>query len=76
LDGETVTRYHVDKGAFTGDLWRSSDGILIKAVGVVTYQGTPTPGELVLSNVRRVRADPSLFVRPQDYFGIPLTLGK
>jgi hypothetical protein len=50
--------------------------VLIKAVGVLTYQGTPTPGELVLSNVRRVRADPSLFVRPQDYFGIPLTLGK
>jgi hypothetical protein len=76
LDGETVTRYHVDKGAFTGDLWRSSDGILIKAVGVVTYQGSPTPGELVLSNIHRVKADPSLFVRPQDYFGIPLKLGK
>ena len=76
LNGETVTRYHVDKGAFIGDLWRTSDGILVKAAGVVTYQGSPTQGELVLSNVRRVRADPSVFVRPQDYFGIPLKLGK
>ena len=76
LDGETVTRYHVDKGAFVGDLWRSADGILIKAVGVVTYQGKETPGELVLSNLRRVKADPSVFVRPQDYFGIPLNLGS
>jgi hypothetical protein len=76
LNGETVTRYHVDKGSFTGDLWRSADGILVKAVGVVTYQGLPTPGELVLSNVRRVKSDPSVFVRPQDYFGIPLKLGK
>ena len=76
LNGETVTRYHVDKGAFAGDLWRTVDGILVKAVGVVTYQGSPTPGELVLSNLRRVQADPSLFVRPQDYFGIPLKMGK
>jgi len=76
LEGETVTRYHVDKGAFTGDLWRTSDGILIKAVGVVTYQGSPTAGQLVLSNIRRVKTDPRLFVRPQDYFGIPLKLGK
>lgn len=76
INGETVTRYHVDKGAFTGDLWRTSDGILIKAAGVVTYQGSPTPGELVLSNLHRGKTDPSLFVRPPDYFGIPLTLGK
>ena len=76
LNGEAVTRYHVDKGAFVGDLWRTSDGILVKAAGVVTYQGSPTKGELVLSNLHRVKADPSLFVRPQDYFGIPLKLGK
>ena len=76
LNGETVTRYHVDKGSFTGDIWRTSDGIMIKAVGVVTYQGSPTPGELILSNLRRVKADPVLFVRPADYFGIPLKMGK
>ena len=76
LNGETVTRYHVDKGAFVGDVWRSQDGILVKATGTVTYDGTPTPGELVLSNVRRVKADPGQFVRPEGYFGIPLKLGK
>ena len=76
LNGETVTRYHVDKGAFVGDLWRTQDGILVKAAGTVTYNGAPTPGELVLSNVRRVKADTSLFVRPADYFGIPLKMGK
>jgi hypothetical protein len=76
LNGETVTRYHVDKGAFVGDLWRTQDGILVKAAGTVTYNGTPTPGELVLTNVRRVKADTSLFVRPEGYFGIPLKMGK
>jgi hypothetical protein len=76
FQGETVTRYHVDKGAFVGDLWRSADGILVKAAGVVTYNGKPTTGELVLTNIRRAKADPSLFVRPQDYLGIPLNLGK
>ncbi len=76
LGGETVTRYHVDKGAFIGDLWRTQDGILVKAAGNVTYNGTPTAGELVLTNVRRVKADPSLFVRPEGYFGIPLKMGK
>ena len=75
LQGETVTRYHVDKGSFVGDLWRSSDGILVKAAGVVTYNGKPTQGELVLTNIRRVKADPAQFVRPQDYLGIPLNLG-
>jgi hypothetical protein len=76
LGGETVTRYRVDKGAFVGDLWRSQDGILVKAAGTVTYQGTPTPGELVLSNLRRAKADPSLFVKPEGYFGLPLNLSK
>ena len=76
LNGETVTRYHVDKGAFVGDIWRSQDGILEKAVGTVTYNGTPTAGELVLTNVRRAKADVSLFVRPEGYFGIPLKMGK
>jgi hypothetical protein len=76
LNGETVTRYHVDKGTFVGDLWRSQDGILEKAVGTVTYDGTPTAGELALTNVHRVKADPSQFVRPEGYFGIPLKMGK
>lgn len=76
LNGETVTRYHVDKGSFVGDLWRTQDGILVKAAGTVTYNGSPTAGELVLSNVRRVKADPSQFVRPEGYFGIPLKMGK
>ena len=76
LNGETVTRYRVDKGAFVGDLWRTQDGILVKGAGTVTYNGTPTVGELVLTNVRRVKADPSVFVRPEGYFGIPLKMGK
>lgn len=76
FQGETVTRYRVDKGAFVGDIWRSADGIMVKAAGVVTYNGSPTAGELVLSNIRRVKADPVLFVRPEGYFGIPLNMGN
>lgn len=75
FQGETVTRYRVDKGAFVGDIWRSQDGILVKAAGTVTYNGSPTAGELVLSNIRRAKVDPALFVRPEGYFGIPLNLG-
>jgi hypothetical protein len=76
VNGENTIRYHVDHGAFVGDIWRSQDGILVKAVGLVSYNGQPTEGELLLSNLRRVKADPSAFVRPEGYLGIPLKLGK
>jgi len=71
MGGETAIRYHVDKGGFIGDFWRSQDGILLKAKGKMTYNGIPTEGELALTNIRRVKSDPSLFDRPTDYFGIP-----
>lgn len=74
--GEMTTRYHVDHGAFIGDLWRSHDGILLKAAGRVTYNGEPTDGELVLSNLRRAKSDPAQFVRPEGFLGIPLKMGK
>jgi hypothetical protein len=76
MGGETAIRYHVDKGGFIGDFWRSQDGILLRAKGRMTYNGQPTEGELALTNVRRVKADPNLFVRPADYLGIPLKFGK
>jgi hypothetical protein len=76
MDGETVVRYHVDKGGFVGDFWRSQDGILVRAKGRITYYGQPTEGELTLYNVRRTKTEPSLFVRPPDYFGIPFKTGK
>lgn len=74
--GEMATRYHVDKGAFVGDVWRSHDGILLKAAGEVTYQGKPTEGELSLSNIHRGRSDPRLFAKPEGYFGLPLKMSK
>lgn len=76
LYGEVATRFHIDRGAFVGDIWRSKDGILLKAVGIMAYNGTPTKGEFLLWNVRRGKADPSLFVKPQGYMGLPLNLGR
>lgn len=76
IGGEITTRYHVDKGAFIGDLWRSQDGILLKAAGKVSYNGQPTDGALELYNLRRAKSDPSLFVRPEGYLGLPLKLGS
>jgi hypothetical protein len=76
INGEATTRYHVDHGAFIGDFWRTRDGIMVKAVGQVTYNGRPTQGELDLTHVRRNRSDPALFSRPEGYLGIPLSLGK
>jgi hypothetical protein len=76
INGEVATRYHVDKGLFIGDLWRSQDGILVKARGRLSYNGQPTDGELLLTNLRRGRADPSVFLRPEGYSGLPFKLGK
>jgi hypothetical protein len=76
INGETATRYRVDKGAFIGDLWRSQDGILLRARGKVTFNGQPTEGELALSNVRRVKADPTAFLRPEGFVGLPFKMGK
>jgi hypothetical protein len=76
LYGEVATRYHVDRGAFIGDIWRSKDGIMLKALGTIAYNGTPTKGEFLLWNVRRVKADPARFVKPQGYMGLPLNFGQ
>jgi hypothetical protein len=76
IGGETAIRYHVDRGSFIGDLWRSHDGILLMARGKVTYNGEPTEGELVLSNLKRVKPDPSLFAKPEGYRGLPFKLGN
>jgi len=73
---ETAIRYRVDKGAFIGDIWRSQDGILLRAKGKVTFNGQPTEGELLIYNVRREKADPSVFAKPQGWLGLPLNFGK
>jgi hypothetical protein len=73
---ETAIRYRVDKGAFIGDLWRSQDGILLRAKGKVTFNGQPTEGELVLYNLSRAKVDPTVFAKPQGWLGLPLNFGK
>ncbi|HVI51391.1 MAG TPA: hypothetical protein VM661_09300 [Candidatus Sulfotelmatobacter sp.] len=81
VDGEACTRYAVtgssmQGGSFRGKMWFTGDGILMKAMGTVQFQGKETSLETSLSHLQRTKADPSVFVRPSDYKGMPLDLSS
>ena len=77
VNGERTTVYAVADegkgGGFSGKLWLTADGILMRAVGTVSFQGKETPIDTSLTDLRRVKADPASFIRPSDYFGVPLS---
>lgn len=75
--GVPTTRYEVSGtspqgGRFVGDMWFTQDGILMKALGTVTFNGKETPVETGLRNLRRGHIDPMQFELPADYKGLPL----
>jgi hypothetical protein len=79
--GEATTRYDVtgtsDRGgSVNGRMWLTKDGILMKASGHVTFDGRDTPFDMALMNLRRIKSDPTAFVLPADYKGVPLDLSK
>lgn len=81
VGGESCARYDVTargggETLFSGRMWFSGDGILMKADGWTTYRGRRTKVETALAQVRRIKADPSAFVRPSDYKGLPLDPAK
>jgi len=79
--GEPCTRYAVtgsspQGGDFHGKMWFTRDGILMRASGTVRFQGKESSLETSLSNLQRIRSDPSAFVRPSNYTGMPLDLSS
>ena len=81
ISGEMTTRYQISGGSagggrFHGHMWFTKDGILMKMLGKVTFNGREIPVETALSNVLRVKADGSAFVLPSDFTGVPLDISK
>ena len=81
ISGEVCTRYEVagsteEGGDVHGRMWVTRDGIVMKFAATVRVNNRDKPVELGLLNLRRVAADPSAFVLPADYKGIPLALGN
>lgn len=81
IAGEPCARFEVSGesdsgGSFHGRMWFTRDNILMKAVGTARWRGKETPVETGLLNLRRIKADPSAFVTPSDYQGLPIDLRK
>ena len=61
------------KGGFTGEIWTSRDGIVVKAVGVVDNpDGDDQPVEMALSGLRVGAVDRQKLELPQGWFGFDL----
>ncbi|EME71906.1 hypothetical protein H261_01627 [Paramagnetospirillum caucaseum] len=67
------TRAEGPKGGFTGDIWTSREGIVVKAVGVLnSTDGDDSPVEMTLSEVRVGPVDRQVFDLPKGWFGFDL----
>ena len=70
VSGQAASRYKIDHPGSDGSLlagllWRTDDGIVVKADGAYTPSGgKPTAGTVTLSNVKRGPQDKSLFELP------------
>ena len=61
------------KGGFTGDIWTSREGIVVKAVGVIDNpNGDDSPVEMSLSGLRVGAFDRQMLEVPQGWFGFDL----
>ncbi len=81
VNGEPCTRYDVTGssdmgGSFRGTMWFTRDGILMRASGMVRFEGHETSVETSLSHLRRGHVSAASFVRPADYTGLPIDLSK
>ncbi len=67
------TRAEGPKGGFSGDIWTSREGIVVKAVGMLSNaDGDDSPVEMVLSDVRVGPVDRQVFELPKGWFGFDL----
>ncbi|RAU21205.1 hypothetical protein CU669_14750 [Paramagnetospirillum kuznetsovii] len=61
------------KGGFTGDIWTTRDGIIVKAVGVVDNpKGDDSPVEMTLSGLKVGAVDQQMLDLPHGWFGFDL----
>lgn len=72
--GEPCLRYDVSAAggdsSFSGRMWFTKDGILMKASGTAETQGRRYKVETALRNLLRIKADPQAFAIPSDYLGM------
>lgn len=67
------TRAEGPKGGFTGDIWTSREGVVVKAVGVLnSADGDDSPVEMSLSDLRVGAVDRRMFDLPKGWFGFDL----
>lgn len=67
------TRAEGPKGGFTGDIWTSREGIVVKAVGMLNNaEGDDSPVEMTLSDLRVGSVDRQMFELPKGWFGFDL----
>ncbi|ARJ65651.1 hypothetical protein WV31_08280 [Magnetospirillum sp. ME-1] len=67
------TRAEGPKGGFTGDIWTSREGIVVKAAGVLSNaDGDDSPVEMTLSDLRVGAVDRQVFEVPKGWFGFDL----
>jgi len=67
------TRAEGPKGGFTGDIWTSREGVVVKAVGVLnSSDGDDSPVEMSLSDLRVGPVDRQMFELPKGWFGFDL----
>ncbi|TAN57480.1 MAG: hypothetical protein EPN20_17265, partial [Magnetospirillum sp.] len=61
------------KGGFTGEIWTSREGIIVRAVGVVDNPDRDdSPVEMTLSGLRVGPVDRQMLEVPQGWFGFDL----
>ena len=78
VDGEKCSRWQAE-GGFTGRLWFTNDGILMRAVGMLRLKGRETSLSTQLAHVRRRVVDMDDFELPVGAHGLtvgPALLGK
>jgi hypothetical protein len=67
------TRAEGPKGGFSGDIWTSRDGIVVKASGILSsVDGDDSPVEMTLSDVRVGAVDRQTLELPKGWFGFDL----
>lgn len=67
------TRADGPRGGFSGDIWTSREGIVVKAVGVLSSDDSDdSQVEMILSNVQVGAVDRQMFAVPKGWFGFDL----
>ncbi|WP_043744254.1 hypothetical protein [Paramagnetospirillum magneticum] len=67
------TRADGPRGGFSGDIWTSREGIVVKAVGVLSSDDSDDSRvEMILSDVQVGVVDRQMFAVPKGWFGFDL----